>query len=79
MLVYGIIMNKEEYERFLLLPIANYQSLFKNKIEHFPYKENHFVGFSLNKMLINPQVEFHDLSCLINKYMNKSCAMHDLK
>lgn len=79
MLVYGIIMNKEEYERFLLLPVADYQSLFKNKIAHLPYKENHFIGFSLNKMLINPQGEFHDLSCLINKYLNKSCAMHDLK
>lgn len=79
MLVYGIIMNKEEYERFLLLQVADYQLLFKNKIEYLPYKENHFIGFSLNKMLINPQVEFHDLSCLINKYLNKSCAMHDLK
>ena len=79
MLVYGIMINKEEYERFILLPVADYQSLFKNKIEHFPYKNNYFVGFILNKMLINPQVEFHYLSCLINKYLNKSCAMHDLK
>lgn len=76
MLVYGIMITKEEYNNIIIYDI---QSLFKNKISCFDYKDNTFIGFSLSKMLINPQNEFHELSCIVNKYLKKTCTFYDLK
>ncbi len=76
MYVYGIIITKEEFNKIIL---ADIQPLFKNKIIDFEYKGNIFVGFSSNKMLINPQKEFHNFSCIVDKYLKKTCMFYDLK
>lgn len=78
MSAYGIIINQEEYD-LLMLSIIDFQKLLKNKIDYFPYKNNHFVGFRLNKLLINPHIDFDILSCLTKKYLNRRSAMHDFK
>jgi hypothetical protein len=75
MYVYGIIITKEEFKKIIL---ADIQPLFKNKIIDFEYKGNIFVGFSSNKMLINPQIEFNELSLISTKYLKKSCIFYDL-
>ncbi len=75
MLFYGIMITKDEYNNIMNYDI---QSLFKNKITSFDYKENIFLGFSLSKMLINPQIEFNDLSLISTKYLKKPCVFYDL-
>lgn len=76
MLFYGIMITKDEYNIIMNYDI---QSLFKNNISSFDYKENIFLGFSLSKMLVNPQIEFNELSLISNKYLKKACAFYDLK
>jgi hypothetical protein len=76
MYVYGIIITKEEFKKIIL---ADIQPLFKNKIIDFEYKGDIFVGFSSNKMLINPQTEFYELSFIVYKFLKKTCMFYDLK
>lgn len=78
MLVYGFLLNEQEYKDLTQQGLLSYACEFKNKIYEIYHNGNYYVGFLVDKLLVNPHVELPKLYNLIKKYYKKTCDTYNL-